>query len=71
LKSIYKYLVAYASRVDVNAYCRWVGRRLPTEAEWEISFSEVDGRLYPWGNEAPDTSQLNFNFNHKTTNTTT
>ena len=46
-----KYPVVYLSLEDMKAYAKWAGKRLPTQAEWQLAAQGTDNRTWPWGNE--------------------
>jgi formylglycine-generating enzyme required for sulfatase activity len=55
--------VVYVDWKQANAYCSWVDRRLPTEAEWEKAARGINANIYPWDNDAPNKDLLNYNGN--------
>ncbi|MBV8152587.1 MAG: SUMF1/EgtB/PvdO family nonheme iron enzyme [Candidatus Eremiobacteraeota bacterium] len=57
--------VVNVSRIEAEAYCRFAGRRLPTEDEWEVAatydFRSGEKRRVPWGSDAPQPRHANLN----------
>jgi hypothetical protein len=51
--------VVFVTAYDAVRFCFWIGRRLPTETEWERIARGTRGAKFPWGNAAPKPDQVN------------
>lgn len=51
--------VVWVTAYQAATFCHWIGRRLPTEAEWERAARGTAGRRWPWGEQEPTPAHAN------------
>jgi formylglycine-generating enzyme required for sulfatase activity len=60
------YPVVSISLDDAKTYCKWTGRQLPTEAQWEKAARGTDKRIFPWGNQVDLNNRANYGLDKDT-----